>query len=292
MFDRLPLVAAPMFVISGPELVKACQDEQILGAFPALNQRTTQGLSEWLGQLDGRPFATNLIVHKTNQRLQADLEALVAAQAPVVITSLGAVNEVVDAVHSYGGKVYHDVISTRHATKALQAGVDGLIGVCAGAGGHAGTLNPFAFAAELRSMGAPFWLAGALNSGADILSAQLLGAQAAYMGTRFIATQECRASDGYKDAVVSVRASDIIYTDAVSGVHGNFIASSIANVQAKDSIDLGAELTSPEQGAKAWVDQWSAGQGVAGIDGVLSVKALIGQMEQEYQAAKAAIAAL
>ncbi|MBB1483902.1 nitronate monooxygenase [Tessaracoccus sp. MC1865] len=282
---RLPVVAAPLFLVSGPELVIAACRAGVLGAFPALNQRTTEGLISWLEQIDGAlsasdaPYAVNLIVHATNTRLAADLEAVVARKVPVVITSLGAVPDVVEAVHSYGGLVLHDVTTLRHAQKAADARVDGLILVSAGAGGHAGTTNPFALMASVR----PWFdgivaLAGGITSGADVLAAQALGADLAYMGTRFVATAESRASDDYRRQIVEAGAADIVYTPEVSSIPANFLAASLAAAgdQTRD------EYT-------AWRDIWSAGHGVAGIHDIPTVDELVRRLAVEYDEARARV---
>ena len=291
---RMPVVAAPMFLVSGPELVVASCRAGVLGSFPALNQRTTEGLREWLRQIDGEltdadaPYAMNLIVHPTNARLRADLEVVVEHKVPVVITSLGAVPDVVDAVHSYGGLVLHDVTTLRHAQKAAEAGVDGLILVSAGAGGHAGTINPFALMATVR----PWFdgiiaLAGSITTGADVLAARALGADLAYLGTRFIATAESSAPEGYTQQILEAGAGDIVYTPAVSSIPANFLAASLAAagvdpVSVPDPMHLGSE-----QEFKAWRDIWSAGHGVAGIHDVPSVAQLVDRLAAEYDEAKA-----
>lgn len=233
---KLPVVCAPMFLVSGPEIVIEACKSGIVGTFPALNQRESAGFEDWLNEIktaladhpDAAPFGVNLIVHKTNPRLQADLDLCVAHKVPLVITSLGAVSEVVDAVHSYGGIVFHDVINLRHAHKAAEAGVDGLIAVCAGAGGHAGTMSPFALLAEIRQFFAKtVLLAGSLSSGSHVLSAEVLGADLAYMGTRFISTKESRATGAYKQMIVDANAADIVYTKEISGVFANFLQPSL-----------------------------------------------------------------
>ena len=233
---RLPLVAAPMFLVSNPALVAACCSSGVVGSFPALNQRESSGFRDWLQEIDQHlsgahkpaPYAVNLIVHHSNPRLQADLSICVEQRVPIVITSLGAVKEVVDAVHSYGGLVFHDVTTRRHAEKAADAGVDGLIAVAAGAGGHAGTWSPFALVAEIRQFfDKTLLLSGCLNHGHEILAAQLLGADLAYMGTRFIATRESQASDEYKQMLLQAHAADIIHTAAVSGVPASFLRQSL-----------------------------------------------------------------
>jgi nitronate monooxygenase len=291
---RIPAIAAPMFLVSNPDLVAACCRGGIVGTFPALNQRTTAGFVEWLEQLQGlltpkdAPFGVNLIVHKTNPRLNADLEQVVKHKVPLVITSLGAVTELVDAVHSYGGLVFHDVVGTRHAEKAAKAGVDGLIPVAAGAGGHAGTISPFALVAEIRKVFAGYIaLSGCISTGREIAAARALGADFGYIGTRFIATQEGNASQRYKDMLVHSSAADIQYTAAISGIPANFLRPSIVaagldpdNLKPKTEIDLGEELSS----AKAWKDVWSAGQGTTQISDVPTAGELCARLISEYQA--------
>ncbi|MFA7430904.1 MAG: nitronate monooxygenase family protein [Rhodospirillaceae bacterium] len=290
---RLPVVAAPMFLCSGPELVVACCRAGVLGTFPALNQRSTEGFEDWLNAVESQvgpadaPFGVNLIVHRSNERLDADLQVVVRHQVPVVITSLGAVPDVVEAVHSYGGVVFHDVTTRRHAEKAAEAGVDGLILVCAGAGGHAGTLSPFALLPEVREVfDGTILLAGGLSSGAQVAAALAMGADLAYMGTRFLATQECQASDAYKAMLTEARAADIVYTPALSGVPANYLRQSILaagldldSLSAKDKAALNLDPAK-----RVWRDIWSAGQGVGAIADVPTTAALIDRLEQEYLA--------
>lgn len=295
---RLPVVAAPMFLISNPKLVLACCGNGVVGSFPALNQRDSAGFKRWLeeieaglGQLQApAPYAVNLIVHPSNPRLQADLALCVEHQVPIVITSLGAVKEVVDAVHGYGGLVFHDVTTRRHAEKAAQAGVDGLIAVAAGAGGHAGTWSPFALAAEIRQFfDKTLLLAGCINHGHEILAAQLLGADLAYMGTRFIATQESHAQEAYKQMLLGAHAADIVHTPAVSGIPASFLRQSLEQA----GYDMAALKAGQEQGklkpiddeAKAWKTVWSAGQGVGDIHDLPGAAALIERLHGEYRAA-------
>ena len=298
---RLPVVAAPMFLVSTPQLVLACSNNGVVGSFPALNQRDSGGFKAWLEEIeaglapDAAPYAVNLIVHDSNPRLQADLAICVEHKVPLVITSLGAVKEVVDAVHSYGGLVFHDVTTRRHAEKAAEAGVDGLIAVAAGAGGHAGTWSPFALVAEIRQFfDKTVLLAGCLNSGQEILAAQLLGADLAYLGSRFIATRESNASQAYKDMVLNARAADIIHTPAVSGVPASFMRQSLEQagydlnrLQDKSAVNYGEKLKPVDDEAKAWKTVWSAGQGVGGISDLPSVSELIARLDQEYRAALA-----
>ncbi|WP_334174938.1 nitronate monooxygenase [Pseudoxanthobacter sp.] len=297
---RLPAVAAPMFLVSGPDLVVETCRAGVLGTFPALNQRTTAGFAGWLDDIAARlhgvagaaPFGVNLIVHRSNPRLEADLAVTVAHRVPLVITSLGAVSEVVEAVHAYGGLVFHDVISRRHAEKAAAAGVDGIIAVSAGAGGHAGTLNPFALVAEIRSVFAgTILLGGALSTGAHIAAAQMLGADLAYLGTRFIATRESLAPEGYKAMLVAGQAADIVYTDRVSGVSANFLRPSLMaagldpdHLPPHGDLDMAGE-------ARAWKSMWSAGHGVGAIADVPGAAALCDRLAAEYDQAAAAFCA-
>lgn len=296
---RLPLVAAPMFLVSNPQLVLACCHSGIVGSFPALNQRESSGFKAWLEEIEAgladapqaAPYAVNLIVHHSNPRLQADLALCVEHRVPIVITSLGAVREVVDAVHSYGGLVFHDVTTRRHAEKAAEAGVDGLIAVAAGAGGHAGTWSPFALVAEIRQFfDKTLLLAGCINRGHEILAAQVLGADLAYLGTRFIATRESNASTAYKKMLLEARAADIIHTPAVSGVPASFMRQSLeaagfdmARLNEKGELNYGEKLKPVNDEAKAWKTVWSAGQGVGNISDLPSVDELVARLDREYR---------
>ena len=302
----LPVIAAPMFLISSPQLVISCCQAGIVGTFPALNQRTSEGFEAWLIEIKealdqyeketGKkpaPYGVNLIVHPTNPRLEADLKLCIKHKVPLIITSLGAVSQVVDAVHSYGGLVFHDIIKKRHAEKAAEAGVDGLILVAAGAGGHAGTLNPISLLAEVQQFfDKTLILSGCISTGRDIASALQMGADLAYMGTRFINTEESKAPDAYKEMIINSGASDIVYTAAISGVHANFLAASLqaAGIREEDltkghKVDFGKELDTE---AKAWKTIWSAGQGVTTIDNVMPVAQLVAQLRDEFlQALKA-----
>jgi nitronate monooxygenase len=296
---RLPVVAAPMFLVSNPQLVLACCHSGIVGSFPALNQRESSGFKAWLEEIeaglkaDSAPYAVNLIVHGSNPRLQADLAICVEHKVPLVITSLGAVKEVVDAVHSYGGLVFHDVTTRRHAEKAAAAGVDGLIAVAAGAGGHAGTWSPFALLAEIRQFfDKTLLLAGCLNQGHEVLAAQLLGADLAYLGTRLIATQENAASEAYKQMILDAKAADIIHTPAVSGVPASFMRQSLElagydlkQLQSKGELNYGEKLKPVDEEAKAWKTVWSAGQGVGAISDLPTVATLLARLDSEYRAA-------
>lgn len=295
---KLPAIAAPMFLVSGPDLVVETCNAGVLGTFPALNQRTTAGFADWLAEIAGRlgpdaaPYGVNLVVHRSNPRLEADLAEVVRHRVPVVITSLGAVPDLVAAVHAYGGLVFHDVVSRRHGEKAAEAGVDGLIGVAAGAGGHAGAISPFALMDELRQVfGGTLILSGAMNTGAQIAAARLMGADLAYLGTRFIATREAMAPDAYKRMVVESRMADVVYTPAISGVPANFLVPSIraagldpANLPPHGALDLESE-------AKAWSRIWSAGQGVGGIADVPRAADLCARLIAEYRAAMRAAGA-
>ena len=298
---RLPVVAAPMFLISNPQLVLACCANGVVGSFPALNQRESSGFKAWLEEIEAglaslknpAPYAVNLIVHNSNPRLQADLAICIEHKVPIVITSLGAVKEVVDAVHSYCGLVFHDVTTRRHAEKAAEAGVDGLIAVAAGAGGHAGTWSPFALVAEIRQFfDKTVLLAGCLNHGHEILAAQVIGADLAYLGTRFIATQESHAPDEYKQMVLTSRAVDIVHTAAVSGVPASFMRQSLENagfdlatLQVKSESSTGTRLKPLNDEAKAWKTVWSAGQGVGAINDVPTTQQLITRLDTEYREA-------
>ena len=302
----LPVIAAPMFLISGPKLVIECCKNGIVGTFPALNQRTTEGFEQWVVEIKtalkkfesetGRkaaPFGVNLIVHQTNPRVQADLAICIKHQVPLIITSLGAVPQLVGAVHSYGGMVFHDVIKKRHAEKAAEAGVDGLILVCAGAGGHAGTLNPMPFVAEIKKFfKKTILLSGCISNGRDVASALQMGADLAYMGTRFINTKESKAPEGYRNMIIDSGANDIVYTAAISGVSANFLRPSLEAMGITEEmlsrpkkIDFGNELSAMEKEAKAWSTIWSAGQGVTNISDNPSVEDLIFSMKKEFKTA-------
>jgi nitronate monooxygenase len=297
----IPAIAAPMFLVSGPDLVVEACRHGVIGTFPALNQRTSEGYEEWLTEIQrrldearsesGRPpaqYGVNLIVHKTNARVERDLEITVRHRVPLVITSLGAAREVVDAVHSYGGLVFHDVIHLYHARKAADAGVDGIIAVAAGAGGHAGTLSPFGFLAEIRAFfDKTVVLSGAITNGSQIAAAQLMGADLAYLGTRFISTRESLAPEGFKEMIVNANAKDIVYTDSISGVHANFLRASIVaaggdpeNLPAHSGMRVTAEGE-----AKAWKNIWSAGHGVGDIHDIPSTAELCGRLAGEYREA-------
>ena len=295
---EFPVISAPMFLVSGVDLVVACCANGIIGSFPALNQRTTETFEKWLVQIkteferlgcQQRTFGVNLIVHKSNPRVRPDLDMCIKHEVPLLLTSLGAAKEVIDGVHSYGGKVFHDVINTRHAKKAVDVGVDGLVLVAAGAGGHGGLANPFALLSEVHNFYDGYIaLAGSLTSGAHIAAARTAGADFAYIGTRFIATDEAYADQTNKQMIVDSTLNDIVYTDAFSGVHGNFMRQSILdagldpdNLPSKE-IDFGQDLNPDKH---AWKDIWSAGHGVSDIDEILPTAKLIAKMKTEYQAA-------
>jgi len=293
---RLPMIGAPLFLISGPELVLAQCRAGIIGAFPALNARPAEMLDTWLGQLRAElgpadaPFAVNQIVHASNDRLEADLAVCAAHRVPIIITSLRAPQGVVDAVHGWGGIVLHDVTNLRHAEKALEAGVDGLVLVAAGAGGHAGALSPFALVDEVRRIwDGPIALSGSITRGRQVLAAQAMGADLAYVGTRFIASAEARAADPYKQMVVESRAADILYTPFFTGVPGNYLKPSIAaaglDPEALPAADK-STMSFASTRVKTWRDIWGAGQGVGGIADAPPVADLVARMAAEYAAAK------
>jgi len=288
---KLPVIAAPMFLVSGPDLVVEACNAGVIGTFPSLNQRTTEGYREWLKDIKARlkphaaAFGVNHIVHPTNPRLMADMMVSVEEQVPLIITSLGAVRDVVDAVHGYGGVVFHDIANVRHARKAAEAGVDGLILVANGAGGHAGVVNPFALIEEVRSFfDGTLILSGCLSTGRDIAATRMLGADFAYMGTRFISTTESMAQGAYKQMIVDAGASDITYTPAVSGIPANFLTPSLIE-NGIDPKTLPEHKLDMADEAKAWKTVWSAGQGSGGVHDVLAVADLVARMQQEYRQA-------
>jgi len=308
---RLPVIGAPMFIVSTPDLVLAQCKAGIVGAFPALNARPQSMLDEWLDRITGEldayrkanpdkpvaPFAVNQIVHASNDRLQADMETCVKYRVPIIITSLRPPSEVVDAVHGYGGLVFHDVINLRHARKAAEQGVDGIIAVCAGAGGHAGTLSPFALVKEIREFfDGTVILSGCMSNGGDVLAARAIGADLAYIGTRFIATDEANAMPDYKQMLVDSAASDIVYTSLFSGVHGSYLKPSVARAGMdpdnlpeadKNAMDFGSGGNTHK---KAWKDIWSAGQGVGSIHEVMPVADLVERLADEYAETKSRLA--
>ena len=301
---ELPVIASPLFIISNPRLVAEQCKNGVVGSFPALNARPSEVLEQWLQQLTTEladfkaanpgkkvaPFAVNQIVHHSNDRLEHDLEVCARYEVPIMITSLRAPHDAVKVAHSYGGKVFHDVISVRHAEKAIEAGVDGLILVCAGAGGHAGTLSPFALVSEIRKFyDGPIALSGSITQGKQILAAEAMGADFAYMGTRFIATHEANADDAYKQMIVDSSATDVIYSSLFTGVHGNYLRGSISKAGLdpdnlpeadKSAMSFGSDKS------KAWRDIWGAGQGVGGIGEVTSTAEVIAELKRDYLAAK------
>lgn len=300
---RMPVVAAPMFLVSNPALVTALCESGIVGSFPALNARPQEELSEWLGQIgaaresalaQGRtfaPHAVNIILRKTNARMDADVETCIDHKVPILITSMSAPDAITPRIHAYGGLVFHDVTTVRHARRAIRAGVDGLILVCAGAGGHGGMLNPFAFLSEVRGFwDGPVILAGALTHGAQVLAAELLGADLCYLGTRFIATAESAAVPPYKEMLLEAEADDIVYTPYFSGTPANYLGPSITRA----GLDL-AEIKRPADGITGspgerhlrWKDIWGAGQGVGAIGDVPPAAALVDRMVEEYTTARA-----
>jgi len=310
VFDtlRLPVIAAPLFIISTPKLVIAQCKAGIIGSMPALNARPASQLDEWLAEVTealaahdrahperpAAPFAINQIVHKSNDRLEQDMALCVKYKVPVIITSLGARTDINDAAHSYGGVVLHDVINTTFGRKAIEKGADGLIAVAAGAGGHAGTKSPFALVQELRAwFDGPLALAGSIAEGGAVLAAQAMGADFAYIGSPFIATDEARASEAYKQGIVDATSDDIVYTNLFTGVHGNYLAQSIraagldpANLPESDpsKMNFGGDTA-----AKAWKDIWGCGQGIAAVTQVVPTAQLVARLEGEYVAARARV---
>jgi nitronate monooxygenase len=304
---RIPLIGAPMFIVSNPGLVIAQCKAGIVGAFPALNARPQEALDDWIREIKNAlaeyssehpgapvaPYAVNQIAHASNDRLQADMEVCVRHEVPIIITSLRPPEDIVQAVHSYGGLVFHDVISLRHARKAIEQGVDGIIAVCAGAGGHAGPLSPFALLKEIRrEFDGTIILSGCMTSGSDVLAAQAMGADLAYMGTRFIATQEAAAVPQYKEMIVDSKASDIVYSNLFTGVHGSYLKGSVINAgMDPDNLPDGERSSlnyakRSKEDAKAWRDIWGAGQGVGNIDDILPAFDLVLRMEAEYNEAR------
>ncbi|MFH1793466.1 MAG: nitronate monooxygenase family protein [Pseudomonadota bacterium] len=300
---RLPVVGSPLFIISHPPLVLAQCKAGIVGAFPALNARPEAQLDEWLAEITetlaahdrahtdrpAAPFAVNQIVHKSNTRLEHDLSMCVKYKVPIVITSLGAVPEVNQAVHSYGGIVLHDIIHDRHARKAIEKGADGLIAVAAGAGGHAGTLSPFALVQEIRQwFDGPLLLSGAIANGGAILAAEAMGADMAYIGSPFIATTEARAIDAYKQMIVESNAADIVYSNLFTGVHGNYLKGSVRNAGMDPDHLPESDPSKMDFGsAKAWKEIWGCGQGIGAVKEIVPAGELIDRLAREYDAARA-----
>ena len=306
---RLPVIGAPLFIVSTPKLVIEQCKSGIIGAFPALNARKEEELESWLKNISQEleafkknnpekkvaPYAVNQIVHQSNTRLKIDVEMCVKYKAPIVITSLRPPAEVVEAVHSYGGLVFHDVINMRHAKKAISQGVDGIIAVCAGAGGHAGTISPFALIKEIKDIFDGFViLSGSMSNGRDVLAAECIGADLAYMGTRFIATKEANAVDEYKDMIIDSDADDIVYSSLFTGIHGSYLKGSIIKSGIDpENLELGDKnmmnFDSSESKAKAWKDIWGAGQGVGSMKDIPNVSDLVDEIEHDYNSTKTKI---
>ncbi|ANU07709.1 NAD(P)H-dependent flavin oxidoreductase [Paraurantiacibacter namhicola] len=285
----IPAIVAPMFLVSGPDLVVECCKAGLAGTFPALNQRTSEGFEEWLEEIqerlgpDDAPYGVNLIVHKSNPRVQADLELCVKHKVPFIITSLGAVSELVEAVHSYGGMVFHDVTTVRHAQKAAEAGVDGLIAVAAGAGGHAGKMSPFALTSEIREFfDGILILSGAMSHGRQIAAAEVMGADYGYLGSHFIPAHESMAVDEQKQMMTELTMKDITYTDKVTGVGANFMTPSLNAA----SLEHAPGEMSLNEEAKAWKTIWSAGHGVGATKSSRSAKELSEELIAQYREAK------
>ena len=312
LFSRLslPVIGAPLFIVSNPDLVIAQCKAGVVGSFPALNARPQEKLERWLARIVGElaahdaahpdrpaaPFAVNQIIHASNERLDHDLDCCARHRAPLIITSLSAPSAVVPKVHAWGGLVFHDVISVRHAKKAIDAGVDGLILVCAGAGGHAGALSPFALVEEVRRFwSGPIALSGAIATGRGVLAAQAIGADLAYVGTRFIATVEANANEAYKAALVEADAAGVVYTPFFTGVAGNYLRASVVAAgldpealpdRDKSTMSFGSGSAKP----KAWRDIWGAGQGVGSIDAILPAAEVVAALKRDYDAARVRLA--
>ena len=303
---RLPVIGAPLFIVSNPQLVAAQCAAGVIGSFPALNARPQEKLDEWLKEIKLRladvdnpaPFAVNQIVHKSNDRLMQDMDVIVKHEVPLVITSLGARSHVNAAVHSYGGMVMHDIINSKFAKKAIDKGADGLIAVATGAGGHAGILNPFALVDEIREwFDGPLALSGSISTGRSVLAAQAAGADFAYMGSTFIATSEANASDEYKNAIVEGDAAQIVYSSLFTGVKGNYLRASIErNGLDPDNLPDGSASSTDfgsggANSAKAWKDIWGCGQGIGTLKDVPTTAVKVARLEAEYQAAVAELRA-
>ena len=292
---QLPAISAPMFIVSQPDLVMAQCRSGIVGSFPSLNARGDGVFEQWLQRLNAEltdndaPFAVNLIVHRSNARLQEDLELCVKYKVPLVICSLGAREEVNDAIHSYGGMGLHDVINDKFARKAVEKGADGVVAVAAGAGGHAGTISPFALVSEIREwFDGPLALSGSIANGQSILAAQAMGADVGYIGSAFIATEEAVAVPEYKQMIVDSRSEDIVYSNLFTGVHGNYLRGSIERAgMDPDKLPESDPSAMNFGGSKAWKDIWGSGQGVGSVDAVVPAADLIARFKQEYAAAKA-----
>jgi nitronate monooxygenase len=303
---RIPVIGAPLFIISNPKLVIAQCTSGIVGAMPALNARPASQLDEWLHEISetltawncnhpdrpAAPYAINQIVHKSNDRLEHDMAVCAKYKVPVVITSLGARTDVNDAVHGWGGIVLHDIINDFFARKAVDKGADGLIAVAAGAGGHAGVKSPFALVQEIRRwFDGPIALSGAMATGGGVLAAQAMGADLAYIGSAFIATEEARASDAYKQAIVVGTSDDIVYSSLFTGVHGNYLKASIRNAgldpdNLPESDPSKMNFGGGEGAKKAWKDIWGCGQGIGAVDAVVPAAALVDRLAREYAQAR------
>ena len=303
---RIPVIGAPLFIVSNPKLVIEQCKAGIIGSFPALNARTEEDLEKWMIEINEElenykkkepnkkiaPYAVNQIVHQSNTRLRHDVEMCVKYKTPVVITSLRPPGEVVEAVHSYGGLVFHDVINMKHAKRAISEGVDGIIAVCAGAGGHAGTLSPFALVKEVKEIFDGFIiLSGSMSNGKDVLAAECIGADLAYMGTRFIATNEANAIEEYKKMIIDSNADDIIYTSLFTGIHGSYLKGSITRSGLDpEKLENGdkntMDFSKKESRTKAWKDIWGAGQGVGTMKDIKSVATLVNEIEEDYSITK------
>lgn len=307
---ELPIVGAPLFIVSGPELVIAQCKAGIVGSFPALNARPAEELEKWIIRIKAElaqyqeenpdkkvaPFAVNQICHTSNDRLMHDMEVCVRQEVPIIITSLRAPKQVMEAVHSYGGIVLHDVINIRHTKKALSEGADGIIAVCAGAGGHAGVMSPYALLPEIREFhDGPLLCSGSIATGGSVLGALAIGADLAYIGTRFIAAKEANAPDAYKDMLVEAAGKDIVYTSLFTGVEGNYLKESVRKADMDPDNLPSADKSTMNFGsggntkAKAWRDIWSAGQGAGSINEVKTVQEIVDDMKKEYEEAKARI---
>ena len=301
----LPIIGSPLFIISNPKLVIAQCISGVVGCMPALNARPAEQLEEWLIEITetlaaynkanpdkpAAPFAINQIVHKSNDRLEHDMQMCVKYKVPIIITSLGAREDINAAAHSYGGVVLHDIINNKHARKAIEKGADGLIAVAAGAGGHAGVKSPFALIQELRQwFDGPIALSGSISSGAAVLAAQAMGADFAYIGSAFIATEEARAADAYKQSIVDSNSDDIVYSNLFTGVHGNYLAPSIRNAgMDPDNLEVSdpSKMNFGGDKSKAWKDIWGCGQGIGTITKVQSTADYVAQLKREYAEAKA-----
>ncbi|NMM07339.1 nitronate monooxygenase family protein [Polaromonas sp.] len=305
----LPIIGSPLFIISNPRLVIEQCKAGVVGAMPALNARPAAQLEDWLAEITetladynlahpgqpAAPFAINQIVHKSNDRLEHDMALCVKFKVPIIITSLGAREDINAAAHSYGGVVLHDIINNRHAHKAIEKGADGLVAVAAGAGGHAGVKSPFALIQEIRQwFDGPIALSGAISTGGAVLAAQAMGADFAYIGSAFIATDEAHASDAYKQAIVDGCSDDIVYSNLFTGVHGNYLAPSI-RAAGMDPDDLpqsdASKMSFGSDKTKAWKDIWGCGQGIGSVRKVQSTAAFVTQLRREYQEARQRVAA-